>query len=141
MKRRRRTEILINGSRTLVEQLAQTITDNYRVKAIQEPEHGLVMMKVRETSKKSLFYLGEALVTECKVQVEEVIGMGIVIGDQKDFAYKLAIIDAAFEAQLAETDEWIKLLESEEEKVLQARRLEEQSILKTKVQFETMDVS
>ncbi|GIN63581.1 hypothetical protein J27TS8_35740 [Robertmurraya siralis] len=141
MKRRRRTEILINGSRTLVEQLAQTIADNYRVKVIQEPEHGLVMMKVRETSKKSLFYLGEAFVTECKVQVEGVVGMGIVIGDQQDLAYKLAIIDAAIEAQLAETDEWSKLLESEEEKILKARKLEDQSILKTKVQFETMDVS
>ncbi|WP_019155345.1 phosphonate C-P lyase system protein PhnG [Robertmurraya massiliosenegalensis] len=141
MKRRRRTEILINGSRTLVEQLANTISDNYEVKVIQEPDHGLVMMKVRETSKKTLFYPGEVFVTECKVQVEGAIGMGIVIGDHLDFAYKLAIIDAAFEANLIETYAWIELLENEENQIVQSRRLEEQSVLKTKVQFETMDVS
>lgn len=141
MKRRRRTEILINGSRTLVEQLANTISDNYEVKVIQEPDHGLVMMKVRETSKKTLFYPGEVFVTECKVQVEGTIGMGIVIGDHLDFAYKLAIIDAAFEANLIETYAWIELLENEENQIVQSRRLEEQSVLKTKVQFETMDVS
>lgn len=141
MKRRRRTEILINGSRTLVEQLANTISDNYEVKVIQEPDHGLVMMKVRETSKKTLFYPGEVFVTECKVQVEGAIGMGIVIDDHLDFAYKLAIIDAAFEANLIETYAWIELLENEENQIVQSRRLEEQSVLKTKVQFETMDVS
>ncbi|MGG0718034.1 phosphonate C-P lyase system protein PhnG [Robertmurraya massiliosenegalensis] len=141
MKRRQRTEILINGSRNLVEQLAKTITDNYEVKVIQEPEHGLVMMKVRETSKKTLFYPGEVFVTECKVQVEGAIGMGIIIGDQLDYAYKLAVIDAAFEANLQETNTWVERLEKEEGNILQSKKVDDQSILKTKVQFETMDVS
>ncbi|MEH7272260.1 phosphonate C-P lyase system protein PhnG [Neobacillus vireti] len=141
MKRRRRTEILINGSQKLVEDMADCIKDNYQVKVIQEPESGLVMMKVRETSQKSLFYPGEVLVTECKVQIEGRIGIGIVTGDQPELSYNLAVIDAAYEALLPETIRWMELLLENEEKAIQEQRAaDSHSILKTKVNFETMDV-
>ncbi|MEQ2527337.1 phosphonate C-P lyase system protein PhnG [Bacillaceae bacterium CLA-AA-H227] len=141
MKRRRRTEILINGSQMLAETLAKTITEHYDVRVIQEPENGLVMMKVRETSKKNLFYPGEVLVTECKVQINGAIGIGIITGDQPDLACNLAVIDAAYEANFPETKEWSQLLEQEEQNIMKAKAAENQSILKTKVNFETMDVS
>ncbi|MCM3714400.1 phosphonate C-P lyase system protein PhnG [Alkalihalobacillus oceani] len=141
MKRRRRTEILINGSPSLAEEMAETILESYEVKVIQKPEHGLVMMKVRETSKKSLFYPGEVLVTECKVQVEGKVGIGIVTGDKPELARHLAIIDAAYQANVPETMKWDGLLENEEQAIAQAKAAEKQSILKTKVNFETMDVS
>lgn len=140
MKRRRRTEILINGSQKLPEELAHIINETYQVKVIQEPESGLVMLKVRETSQKSLFYPGEVLVTECKVQIEGTIGIGIVTGDQQDLAYNLAVIDAAFEADLPETNGWMEALENEEKVIEEQRAAANQSILKTKVNFETMDV-
>jgi len=140
MKRRRRTEILINGSIKRSEEMANVISEHYQVKVIQEPESGLVMLKVRETSQKSLFYPGEVLVTECKVQINKTIGIGIVTGDQPKLAYNLAVIDAAFEANLPETIGWVELLENEE-KMIQAQIADaQQSILKTKVNFETMDV-
>ncbi|WP_449619738.1 phosphonate C-P lyase system protein PhnG [Robertmurraya sp. Marseille-Q9965] len=141
MKRRRRTGILINGSQILAETLAKTITEHYNVKVIQEPENGLVMMKVRETSKKSLFYPGEVLVTECKVQINDTIGIGIVAGEQPELSQHLAIIDAAYEAKLPETKGWGQLLEQVEQNIMKTKAVENQSILKTKVNFETMDVS
>jgi alpha-D-ribose 1-methylphosphonate 5-triphosphate synthase subunit PhnG len=140
MKRRRRTEILINGSQKTLEDMAHCIKDNYQVKVIQEPESGLVMLKVRETSQKSLFYPGEVLVTECKVQIDGKIGIGIVTGDQPELSYHLAVIDAAYEAMLPETIEWKLLLENEEKVIQEQRATANQSILKTKVNFETMDV-
>jgi alpha-D-ribose 1-methylphosphonate 5-triphosphate synthase subunit PhnG len=140
MRRRRRTEILINGSQKVVEDMAHCIKDNYQVKVIQEPESGLVMMKVRETSQKSLFYPGEVLVTECKVQIEGRIGIGIVTGDQPELSYHLAVIDAAYEAMLPETIGWKMLLENEEKVIQEQRAAANHSILKTKVNFETMDV-
>jgi alpha-D-ribose 1-methylphosphonate 5-triphosphate synthase subunit PhnG len=140
MKRRRRTEILINSSQNRVEDMANSIKDNYQVKVIQEPESGLVMLKVRETSQKSLFYPGEVLVTECKVQIEGSIGIGIVTGDQPELSYNLAVIDAAYEAMLPETIGWKLLLENEEKSIQEQRTAANHSILKTKVNFETMDV-
>ena len=140
MKRRRRTEILINGSQKRVEDMAHCIKDKYQVKVIQEPESGLIMLKVRETSQKSLFYPGEVLVTECKVQIQGTIGIGIVTGDQPELSYHLAVIDAAYEAMLPETIEWELLLENEEKVIQEQRAAANDSILKTKVNFETMDV-
>ncbi|MEH7011827.1 phosphonate C-P lyase system protein PhnG [Neobacillus niacini] len=140
MKRRRRTEILINGSQKRVEDMADCIKDKYQVKVIQEPESGLVMLKVRETSQKSLFYPGEVLVTECKVQIEGRIGIGILTGDQPELSYNLAVIDAAYEAMLHETVGWMELLENEEKVIQEQRAAANHSILKTKVNFETMDV-
>jgi alpha-D-ribose 1-methylphosphonate 5-triphosphate synthase subunit PhnG len=140
MKRRRRTEILINGSQKLVEDMANCIKNHYQVKVIQEPESGLVMLKVRETSQKSLFYPGEVLVTECKVQIDGRIGIGIVTGDQPELSYNLAVIDAAYENMLPETIGWMKLLEDEEKVIQEQRAAANHSILKTKVNFETMDV-
>jgi alpha-D-ribose 1-methylphosphonate 5-triphosphate synthase subunit PhnG len=140
MRRRRRTEILINGSQKVVEDMADCIKDQYQVKVIQEPEVGLVMLKVRETSQRSLFYPGEVLVTECKVQIEGKIGIGIVTGDQPELSYHLAVIDAAYEAMLPETMGWKLLLENEEKVIQEQRAAASQSILKTKVNFETMDV-
>ncbi|MFJ5762363.1 phosphonate C-P lyase system protein PhnG [Neobacillus sp. NPDC093182] len=140
MKRRRRTEILINGSQNRLEDMAHCIKDNYQVKVIQEPESGLVMLKVRETSQKSLFYPGEVFVTECKVQIQGSIGIGIVKGDQPELSFNLAVIDAAYEAMLPETIGWKLLLEKEEKAIQEQRAADSQSILKTKVNFETMDV-
>ncbi|WP_404330263.1 phosphonate C-P lyase system protein PhnG [Mesobacillus maritimus] len=140
MKRRRRTEILINGSQKRTEDMVHVIDEHYQVKVIQEPESGLVMVKVRETSQNSLFYPGEVLVTECKVQIKGTIGIGIVTGDQPELAYNLAVIDAAFEAKLPETIGWVRLLENEEKLILEQRAAASHTILKTKVDFETMDV-
>ncbi|MBT2758014.1 phosphonate C-P lyase system protein PhnG [Mesobacillus foraminis] len=140
MKRKRRTEILIKGSHTLPKQLARQVEQRYPVKIIQEPENGLVMLKVRETSQKSLFYLGEVLVTECKVCIYDHIGLGVVSGDEPELAYQLAVIDAAFEGSLPETEKWLGLLETEEKNILENSKSMDSSILKTKVDFETMDV-
>ncbi|BFH60648.1 phosphonate C-P lyase system protein PhnG [Paenibacillus azoreducens] len=139
MKRRRRTEILIEGSREIASAMAQEISDRYEVRLIEEPNQGLVMAKVRETAEQSLFYIGEVLVSECKVQVEGCMGLGIVKGLHNDLAYQLAVIDAAYQAGLRETLAWEPLLGSEEAKLRARREKAFGQIAKTKVDFETMD--
>lgn len=140
MKRKARTEILIQGSATIARDFAKEIEMRYTVTVIQQPENGLVLLKARETAKKSLFYLGEILVTECKVQIHDSIGIGIVKGHQEELAYCLAVIDAAYQAELLETRVWSHILEKEKENIQKNRQELQQSILRTKVSFETMDV-
>ncbi|MBA9025980.1 phosphonate C-P lyase system protein PhnG [Peribacillus huizhouensis] len=140
MKRKERTEILIQGSSTIAKDFAKEIEMRYTVTVIQQPENGLVLLKARETAKKSLFYLGEILVTECKVQIYDSIGIGIVKGHQEELAYCLAVIDAAYQADLLETRVWSHILEKEKENIQKNRQELQQSILRTKVSFETMDV-
>ncbi|NOV02949.1 phosphonate C-P lyase system protein PhnG [Paenibacillus planticolens] len=140
MKRKQRTEVLINGSPQLAAALANEIKGRYSVAVMEEPNHGLVMVKVRETAQKSLFYLGEVLVTECKVQIEGAVGIGIVKGDEPEKAYDLAVIDAAYAARLEETEAWTALLLSEGERLAAKRQDDHTSVLRTKVDFETMDI-
>ncbi|MEG0439459.1 MAG: phosphonate C-P lyase system protein PhnG, partial [Solibacillus sp.] len=140
MKRKKRMRILIDGSREVAKKLASQIEESYDVEIIMQPQEALTMIKMRETAKKTQFYLGEVLVTECKVQVNNQGGIGIVVGLDEELAYQLAIIDAAFEANLIETQNWLPLLEAEELNIKTRLKAEEAKIYKTKVQFETMDV-
>ena len=97
------------------------------------------MMKMRETSKNSLFYIGELLVTEAKVQIEGRIGIGIIAGDDPEAAFDLAIIDAAFNAGLEESSRWEQLLAAEESRIAGRQALEAERIDRTRVSFESMD--
>lgn len=140
MKRRQRTKILIDGKRELSHVLATSVLKKYDIKILAEPQEALVMVKMRETAKRSLFYLGEVLVTETKVQLNEKIGIGLVVGHDKELSFWLAIIDAAYQANIPETYEWEPQLVMEEANILAETKKQQAKILKTKVNFETMDI-
>jgi alpha-D-ribose 1-methylphosphonate 5-triphosphate synthase subunit PhnG len=140
MNRKMRTEILIRGPRDWRRQLADRVLACYPVEMVEAPHGGLVMVKVRETAQRSLFYLGEVYVTECKVRIQGCLGMGILKGDDGEGAYDLAVIDAAFHAKLPETLRWEALLHSLRSHLDAMEQQENQHILSTRVSFETMDV-
>ncbi|OIK15126.1 phosphonate C-P lyase system protein PhnG [Bacillus sp. MUM 116] len=139
MRRKRRTEILINGSKEIAATMAKEILDNYDVAIIEEPNNGLIMVKVRESAQKSLFYIGEVFVTECKARINDSLGIGIVSGHDKELSNHLAVIDAAYKAALKETESWEYLLLEEERKINTEKVARMNQVLKTKVSFETMD--
>jgi alpha-D-ribose 1-methylphosphonate 5-triphosphate synthase subunit PhnG len=138
MKRKRRTEILIRGDRSLAAQLALQIEQSQMVRMVADADHGLVMIKMRETAQNTRFYLGEMFVTECKVSVSGHTGIGIVQGDEPELAYQLAVIDGAYVAELEQTSQWLKLLEAEEANIRRRQQDEHKRLLLTKVNFETM---
>lgn len=121
MNRRKRTEILIDGSHHLAKELASEIERNYNIQILSEPQHALTMIKLRETAKKSLFYFGEVLVTETKVQINNKLGIGIVVGNEEELSYELAVIDAAYQADLKETKNWTSLLKEESQRIYEEK--------------------
>jgi len=141
MKRKRRTEILIHANPELAKNVAEAIATNTDWKEIVSPRHGLTMVKVRETAKNSLFYLGEVLVTEAKIEIEDHIGIGIVKGMEDELARNLAIIDAAYQAGRPEIENWEPELMEAEEEIRKERAKKQAEIYQTKVHFETMDES
>ena len=100
------------------------------------------MVKVRETAQCSLFYLGEALMTSCRVRLGDAVGLGLVLGSDRCRAYELAVADAAFSGsggreRLARWD--IRL--REELACIDKREAEEARLVAaTKVDFSTMKV-
>lgn len=140
MRRKRRTEILIKGSSKLAKNMFKEIEEKYEIKIIEKAENGLVMVKMRESAKNSLFYLGEVLVTEAKVQINKKFGIGIVRGNKPELAYWLAVIDAAYNLELEEIKNWEKSLIKQENEIKNLQAISEANILKTKVNFENMKV-
>lgn len=140
MKRRRRTEILIQENGHLAQKLAETIIDVYECKEILAPQYGLTMIKMRESAKNSLFYIGEVLITEAKVEINNCIGIGIVVGMEDELAKHLAIIDAAYKAELPETIIWHTHLIEAEKRITKELVKKQAELFKTKVNFETMEV-
>lgn len=140
MNRKRRCKVLIDGNSKIAEQLAAVIKSNYKINVLDVPNNGLVMMKMRENAKQSLFYIGEVAVIEARVEVQGSIGLGVLIGSDSQLAYNLAVIDAAYNANLPEILSWRDILLAEEGLIEKKIKSKTTSILKTKVNFETMDV-
>jgi alpha-D-ribose 1-methylphosphonate 5-triphosphate synthase subunit PhnG len=138
IKRKRRTYILVQGNEQLRRELAREITAVYPVREIEAPHNGLVMMKMRETAHNSLFYLGELLVSEAKVAVNETFGLGVIAGNHPEAARDLAVIDAACNAHLPETFAWEDRLLDAEKTILARRAVADAKIVQTLVSFETM---
>ncbi len=148
MSRNRRTRILVDGNPALSQLICGQIEELYKVDVVSGPHEVLVMNQVRESAKKSLFNLGEALLVECKVAVEArreddaetVQGIGLILGEDRERAYELAVIDAAFNLSnpLPQYKQWSVLLEDEERR-LEAKREKGRAVLQTtRVEFSSM---
>jgi alpha-D-ribose 1-methylphosphonate 5-triphosphate synthase subunit PhnG len=142
MSRSRRTRILVDGNPALGTALCTHIERVHPVRVVSEPREVLVMNQVRDGAKGALFYLGEALLTECRVALGEVIGIGLLLGSQRRRAFELAVIDAAFSqpTPLPEREQWVSLLEQEEKRLAGQTEQQQKRLDATRVDFATMAV-
>lgn len=140
MRRKERTKILVHCNQSFLKEWASKISKHEKIETIEKPSHSLTMVKMRESAQNSLFYLCEVLVSEARVECQGKIGIGIIQGTDLASAQYLAIIDAAYQANLEITKELDKALQKE--KMIQdyKRQKKASQILKTKVDFETMNI-
>lgn len=140
MNRKKRTRLLIDFGKEETLTFAQQVREHHQIEMLSPPKQALTMVKIRESAQNSLFYLGEVLVTETKVRINGEIGLGLIKGVHDEWSMGLAIIDAAFTAQLPETVQWEKTILWKLEQKDQEHEAElAKSLAKTKVNFETMD--
>ena len=130
-------------SREIIE-IAETVRKNHTVEMVKAPQKTLVMVKVRESIKQSLFYLGEVLASECMIAVDGVKGSSVMAGDDFEKVTAAAILDGLMNLP-ADTD----LIRQEQDAVVRTlTRLKEQQekdrarlngqLLKSKVNFNVM---
>ena len=138
--RRLRTELLIESEPSLAHEIAQAIASKRKIIVEQSPKQVLVMNKVRESAKNTLFYLGEAVATEAIVYLDQIRGLGIVLGTKDELALDLAIIDAAYAHPdvCTEMQAFDVLLQEAKQKFDTKRREQQKMYQASKVQFETM---
>lgn len=139
MKKSRISRILIDGEHELLQKLSEEIEQNYTVTMIKPPEKSLVMTKAKDSVSQQPFYVGEVLVTECTVSINGIYGFGILMGEDAERSYQLAVVDGAFQAGLPETKAWDALLLVEEQNTLLGHKLVYAQAMKTKVNFDTME--
>lgn len=135
------TRVLVEGDRGLLRKLCDDIERNYPVSIVKGPEKSLVMSKAKDSVSEQPFFLGEILVTECIVDVRGTHGIGILIGEHPEAAYELAVVDAAMNAKLPETRDWIAVFKEEERRIIARLHRERALVMGTKVNFDTMEES
>ncbi|MBM7573303.1 phosphonate C-P lyase system protein PhnG [Aquibacillus albus] len=139
MKKARLTKILVEGNPALLTSLAIQVEATVSVQVEKQPAPGLVMVKAKDSISMNPFYMGEALVTECTVSIDGVFGMGVIMGEEAERAYQIAVVDAAFNCKLPMIEDWIPDLLQEEINIQNRQQEELISANRTKVHFDTME--
>lgn len=136
MEKKRLFRILSRAERSDVIRLGQELQQQYSVTIVKKPEKSLTMIRMREPVKKSLFYLGEAIITEAVVTLEGTVGTAVTMGDDFEKTLCMAVIDAAENRGVFAHNDL--LLEWEQ---AQQRRIAQENAMfqKTKVDFHSMD--
>ena len=136
MEKKQLFRILSKADHKDVIRLGEELQQQYSLTIVKKPEKSLVMIKMREPVKNSLFYLGETIITEAVVQLEDTVGTAVTMGDDFEKTLHMAIIDAAENKGVFVHEDL--LLEWEQ---AQQRKMEQENALfqKTKVDFHSMD--
>lgn len=137
MTKKEVTQILAKASLGDVKKIAEAVKENSEIQIVKQPQKTLVMVKVREPVKQSLFYLGEVLASECMVMVDGVRGASVIAGDDFDKVYECAVIDGCMnknnDSQILEN----MLLKLKSEQEIKRAGLNRE-IRKSKVNFNVM---
>ena len=109
------------------------------VRVIRYPAVVTTMIRAQDSVEGQPFYLGEALVTECELNVDGQPGFGLCLGDEPIRSYCIAFIDALIllsDSRLPQIKAFL-----EEQHTLIAARLqsEHEHIQRTKVDFKLME--
>lgn len=139
MTRRERTRVLVEGDPAVRGRLAEQVRAAYDVRWLAPPRRGLVLIQQREVARGARFYLGEVLVSEARALVAGAAGIGLIAGDRPEAAEALALIDAAWNAGVAEVAGWHAVLAEEARRLRSARARHQARLLETRVSFETME--
>lgn len=138
MNKKEITAILSRAGAGEIRELSAPIKEKYNVEIIKGPQKSLAMVQVREPVKRSLFYLGEVLVTECMVRVDKARGINVMAGDDFEKVMNCAVIDAALNKPVGEAETLLKAIAALGVKQEKERSAVNAQIMKSKVNFNVM---
>jgi alpha-D-ribose 1-methylphosphonate 5-triphosphate synthase subunit PhnG len=125
-----------------IEPLKALVTDletTYQVNVKKSPSICLAMVPAQDSLEAQKFYLGEALATECEVEVDGHHGFGLCLGEEPARAYCLAVLDALIFGG-ATVPSNVQAFLREQERVVAKRDQDEfDLILQTQVDFKLME--
>lgn len=135
------SKVLCQSSGQWVVDLIRPVMDKYPVRVLRKPAKTLVMIKMRETVAKAQFYLGEMLACEAMVELEGKKGFALMMGDDTQKVMATAVVDALRKTDLPEKEPVLQALEQRQQELEREQQREIARHARSKVQFETLDVS
>ncbi len=130
------SQVTAEGRLEKLKEMAEGIVIELPCQIIQNPSPGMVMVKHIDPIEKTPFYLGEAFVTQCEVEIGGSLGYGCVLGDEPERALYGAILDAVLGNGIAVPEKVKRLLEEEADEIQQGWSSESRQISRTKVNFD-----
>lgn len=120
-------------------ELVKGLEPAYEVSIPQPPHICLTMLRARDSVEQQEFFLGEALTSQCEVVVNQVSGYGLVLEDQPQRVYCLAVLDALLRLK-DHNEARIRQFIAEEGKALQQKEQQEHTqIMQSAVDFKLME--
>lgn len=77
-----------------LEAFVREMEPQHAVQVIRHPAVATIMIRAEDSVEGQPFYLGEALVTECELNVSGQAGFGLCLGDEPVRSYCIAFVDA-----------------------------------------------
>ncbi len=133
------TQVLAYCSDQELSDLATRILKYYvegEVTLLKGPGLGLVMLRQQETVVDSQFNAGEIMVTEVRLELNNQVGFGMLIGDRPLAAVALALVDAALAKPGPLADELTRSIQDLAQTLEVKRRQDYRQVANTKVAFE-----
>jgi len=131
--------ILIEGDLNRIKNFVESLEDKYDIQITKDPVIGLTMVRANDSVEFQEFYLGEVLITETEVSINNKMGSGICIGDSPIRSYCQAVFDAVLQLKDENYEEITSFLAKEENLIHDKEKEENYEIQKTKVNFKLME--
>lgn len=133
--------ILIEADLNSLKSFVENLEKSYEIQITKKPFLGLTMVKANDSVEKQPFYLGEALVTETEVSINNQAGIGICVGDESVRSYCVAVIDALLQLKDENLPIIQDFLDQQAIEITKREKKAHHRIQKTKVDFKLMDQS
>lgn len=122
-----------------LEDFVVALEETVEVKLVKEPAICMTMVQAEDSVEFQPFYLGEALTTECELLVNGTRGIGICLGDEPVRAYCIAFMDAYTQLKSVDMQPVIDFLTKQSAIIEHNAKVENDLILRTKVDFKLME--
>jgi len=144
------SEIVAEASVEATREMADRVAQLLPVKVLRPPAPGMVMVRHADPLENTLFFLGEAYVLECEVEVDGLLGYGCTLGANAAAgangngapgaddvrALCAALVDAVVGGGHPLASELERLLQAEAARITARREEEARATASTRVSFE-----
>ncbi len=122
-----------------LETFVKELEPHCAIQVVRHPAVGTTMIRAEDSVEGQPFYLGEALLTECELNIDGQPGFGLCLGDEPVRSYCMAFLNALMllsDSRLSRVEAFL----SEQAAAIEGRiRSEHDLIQRTKVDFKLME--